>query len=294
MKAAVIQMISGPEVAPNLATADRLLARAATEGARLAVLPEYFPFIGATDAARLAAREPEGRGPIQDFLADAARRHGLWLIAGSIPLEARDPGKLRNTTLVYDEQGRQQARYDKIHLFGFKKGTEYYDESATIEAGDTPVTVDTPLGRAGLSICYDLRFPELYRSFGPVDFITVPAAFTDTTGRAHWELLLRARAVENQCYVLASAQGGRHPNGRVTHGNSMIIDPWGEILGRLDKGEGVVTAEIDPARIAEVREQLPALKHRTLSPTSGSRPWTISTPSNPWASACPPRPICSA
>lgn len=264
MKAAVIQMISGPDVTPNLATAERLIAQAAAEGARLAVLPEYFPLIGASDADRLGAREAEGSGPIQTFLAEAACRHKLWLIAGSIPLQAEDPGKLRNTTLVYDDTGKQRARYDKIHLFGFKKGAEFYDESATIEAGSKPVTVETPLGRIGLSICYDLRFPELYRSFGPVDLIAVPAAFTDTTGRAHWEMLLRARAVENQCYVLASAQGGRHPNGRMTHGNSMIIDPWGEILGRLDKGEGVVTAEIDPARIAEVREQLPALKHRTL------------------------------
>ena len=264
MKAAVIQMISGPAVAPNLATAERLLAAAAADGARLAVLPEYFPLIGASDAERLAAREAEGAGPIQAFLADAARRHGLWLVAGSIPLHAEVPDKLRNTTLVYDDQGRQQARYDKIHLFGFKKGEEYYDESATIEAGRLPVAVDSPLGRIGLSICYDLRFPELYRALGAVDLIVVPAAFTDTTGRAHWEILLRARAVENQCYVLASAQGGRHPNGRMTHGNSMIIDPWGEILGRLDKGEGVVSAEIDPLRIAEVRLQLPALRHRVL------------------------------
>jgi len=267
MKVAVIQMISTPEVAPNLATAARLLDEAASAGAQLAVLPEYFPLIGASDVDRLAAREAEGSGPIQTFLADTARRLGLWLVAGSIPLEAQDPAKLRNSTLVFDDQGKQVGRYDKIHLFGFRKGDEYYDESATIEAGDRPLALDTPFGHLGLGICYDLRFPELFRQLGadrPLDLLALPAAFTDTTGKAHWEMLLRARAVENQCYVLASAQGGRHPTGRMTHGNSMIIDPWGEVLARLDKGEGVVTAEIDPARIAEVRTSLPALQHRKI------------------------------
>lgn len=264
MKAAVIQMISTPEVAPNLVTAGRLLEEAAAAGAQLAVLPEYFPLIGAGDADRLAAREQEGSGPIQDFLAEISQRLGLWLVAGSIPLAAQDSAKLRNSMLVYDNQGRVAARYDKIHLFGFRKGEEYYDESATIEAGDTPVAVDTPFGRLGLGICYDLRFPELFRGLGHLDLLALPAAFTETTGRAHWELLLRARAVENQCYVLASAQGGRHPTGRMTHGNSMIIDPWGEVLARMDKGEGVVTADIDPARIAEVRTSLPALQHRKI------------------------------
>jgi nitrilase len=228
------------------------------------VLPEYFPLIGASDEARLAAREVAGRGPIQDFLADAARRHGVWLVGGSIPLAADDPAKLRNSCLVFDATGRQVARYDKIHLFGFRKGEEHYDEAATIEAGDRIAAVDTPVGRVGLAICYDLRFPELFRALGPVDLIVLPAAFTETTGRAHWEMLIRARAVENQCYVAASAQGGRHPNGRLTHGNSMIVDPWGDVLARMDKGEGVVAAELDPARIAEVRASLPALGHRKL------------------------------
>jgi nitrilase len=264
MKVAALQMISGPDVAPNLVTAARLIGAAAAAGARLVALPEYFPLIGASDEARLAAREQPGGGPLQDFLAGMAQRHGIWLVGGSIPLAGRDPRKLLNSCLVFDDQGRQVARYDKIHLFGFTKGAEHYDEAATIEPGETVVAVDTPVGRVGLAICYDLRFPELFRALGPIDLLVLPAAFTDTTGRAHWEMLLRARAVENQCYVLAAAQGGQHPTGRMTHGNSMIIDPWGDIVARMDKGEGVVAAELDPTRIAEVRSSLPALKHRKL------------------------------
>jgi len=265
MRIAAVQMVSGPEVAPNLATAGRLVARAAAEGARLVVLPEYFPLIGADDAARLAAREEDGCGPIQDFLAEAAARHGLWLVGGSIPLVARDPAKLRNSCLVFDDAGRRVARYDKIHLFGFNKGDESYDEAATIEAGDAPVAFDSPFGRIGIGICYDLRFPELFRALGTVDLLVVPAAFTETTGRAHWELLLRARAVENQCYLLAAAQGGVHPTGRRTFGDSMLVDPWGEVLARLPKGEGVVAGELEAGRIAEIRGTLPALQHRKLT-----------------------------
>ena len=264
MKIAAAQMISGPDVAPNLATAARLIAEAAAAGAQLVALPEYFPLIGASDADRLAAREADGTGPIQDFLAGAAREHGLWLVGGSIPLLAKDPARLRNACLVFDPQGRRVARYDKIHLFGFSKGEESYDEAATIERGDQVVAFDSPPGRIGIAICYDLRFPELFRAMGAVDLLVLPAAFTETTGRAHWELLLRARAVENQCYVLAAAQGGRHPNGRLTHGNSMVIDPWGEVLARLEKGEGVVLAELDPRRLVDIRTSLPALKHRIL------------------------------
>jgi nitrilase len=268
MKIAAVQMISGPDVAPNLATAARLIADAAAAGAQLVALPEYFPLIGATDADRLAAREVDGNGPIQDFLALTARQHGLWLIGGSIPLMADNPAKLRNSCLVFDPQGKRVARYDKIHLFGFKKGEEAYDEAATIERGDQVVAFDSPFGRIGIAICYDLRFPELFRSMAqlpnPVDLLVLPAAFTETTGRAHWELLLRARAVENQCYVLAAAQGGQHPNGRMTHGNSMVIDPWGEVLARMDKGEGVVLAELDRQRLVDTRSSLPALKHRIL------------------------------
>jgi nitrilase len=257
-------MISGPDVLPNLATAGRLIAEAAAAGAQLVALPEYFPLIGASDVDRLAARESEGSGPIQDFLAAAAREHGIWLVGGSIPLLAEDPAKLRNSSLVFDPQGKRIARYDKIHLFGFRKGSESYDEAATIERGNQVVAFDTPLGRVGLAICYDLRFPELFRAMGPLDLLVLPAAFTETTGRAHWEMLLRARAVENQCYLLASAQGGLHPTGRMTHGNSMIVDPWGEVLARIDKGEGVVVAEFDPQHISDTRASLPALKHRIL------------------------------
>ena len=262
---AAIQMISDPEVAPNLVTAERLIAEAAAAGAQMVVLPEYFPIIGGSDADRLAVRETEGKGPIQDFLADAAARHGLWLVGGSMPLRADDPDKLRNSCLVFDPTGERVTRYDKIHLFGFRKGDESYDEAATIEAGAAdPVAFDAPCGRVGLGICYDLRFPELFRRLGALDLIILPAAFTETTGRAHWEILLRARAIENQCYLLASAQGGLHPGGRMTHGNSMIIDPWGEVLARLDKGEGVVIADLDPARLDEIRTSLPALRHRRL------------------------------
>ena len=262
LRLAALQMISGPDVAANLAMAERLVDEAVAQGAQLVALPEYFPIIGAADAERVAAREAFGRGPVQDWLAATAQRHGLWIVAGSIPLAASVPDKMRNSSLLFNPAGECVARYDKMHLFGFRKGSETYDEAAFIEAGDTPVAVDTPFGRIALSICYDLRFPELYRSLGPVDLILMPAAFTETTGRAHWEILLRARAIENQCYLLAVGQGGRHPNGRMTHGNSMIIDPWGDILDRKLKGPGVVIADLDHARLAEVRASLPALAHR--------------------------------
>ena len=261
---AAVQMVSGPRVAENLETAGRLVADAVAQGARLVVLPEYFPIIGAADADRVRAREAFGDGPIQAWLAETARRHGIWLFAGSIPLAASTPDKMRNSSLVFNPAGACVERYDKVHLFGFSKGEETYDEASFIEAGDQLVAVDTPFGRVALSICYDLRFPELYRALAPVDLILVPAAFTETTGRAHWEILLRARAIENQCYLLAVGQGGTHENGRQTHGNSMIIDPWGDILDRKAKGPGVVIADLDHQRIAEIRESLPALAHRKL------------------------------
>ncbi|MEI7612295.1 MAG: carbon-nitrogen hydrolase family protein [Betaproteobacteria bacterium] len=263
-RVAAVQMLSSPRVAENLQTASELIAEAVAQGADLVALPEYFPIMGLRESDKVSVREADGVGPIQDFLAATARQHGIWLIGGSLPLEASTPDKMLNSSLVYNPQGERVARYDKIHLFGFQKGKERYNESATIEAGNQPVAFDTPFGRVGVTICYDIRFPELYRALGEVDLMVIPAAFTETTGRAHWEILLRARAIENQCYVLAVAQGGKHENGRETHGNSMLIDPWGEILARKDKGAGVVIGDIDHARIADVRASLPALKHRVM------------------------------
>lgn len=268
VRVAAVQMISTPRLEDNLRTAASLVAEAVAQGAELVALPEYFPIMGMNEGDKVKLREEDalmGRGgPIQAFLAETARRHGIWLVGGSIPLVATEPHKVLNSSVVYNPAGERVARYDKIHLFGFQKGEERYNESATIEAGRLPVAFDTPFGRVGLSICYDLRFPELYRALGVVDLLVIPAAFTDTTGRAHWEILLRARAVENQCFVLAVAQGGRHENGRETHGNSMLIDPWGDIVDRKQKGPGIVIGTLDHARIAEVRASLPALKHRVM------------------------------
>ena len=264
VRVAAVQMVSTPRVEGNLQTAATLVAEAVAQGADLVALPEYFPIMGLSDGDKVKVREADGCGPIQDFLADTARRHGIWLVGGSLPLIASEKDKVLNSCLVYNPQGERVARYDKIHLFGFRKGAERYNESATIEAGSQPVAFSTPFARVGLSICYDIRFPELYRALGVTDLLVIPAAFTETTGRAHWEILLRARAIENQCYVLAVAQGGKHENGRETHGNSLLIDPWGDILGRKAKGQGIVIGELDHARIAEVRTSLPALKHRVM------------------------------
>jgi deaminated glutathione amidase len=272
MKVAAIQMVSTPRVADNLARAAALVAEAARGGAELAVLPEYFCLMGQNDTDKLAVAEPEGSGPIQTALAAMAREHGVWLVGGTLPLAiAGDARHATNTLLVLAPDGRRAARYDKIHLFRYHDGERQYDEAATLVPGQDPVAVElhdragTPW-RAGLSVCYDLRFPELYRRLmtPPCDLIVVPAAFTHTTGQAHWELLLRARAVENQCYVLASAQGGRHENGRRTWGRSMLIDPWGTVLAQHEEGEGVVIAELSKAALARVRQQLPALQHRVM------------------------------
>jgi nitrilase len=257
-------MVSGPDVAANLATARRLLEQAAAQGARLAALPEYFCLIGQHDRDKLAIAERLGEGPMQAMLASAARELGLYVVGGTLPLKAETPDRVRNSTLVFDPQGQRIARYDKIHLFAFDNGRESYDEGRVLEAGSEPASFEVDGLRVGLSVCYDLRFPELFRRYAPVDLLLVPAAFTHTTGQAHWELLLRARAVENQCYVLAPAQGGTHPNGRRTFGHTELIDPWGQVLAVQAEGEGVVIGEVDPARIAQVREQLPALKHRKL------------------------------
>lgn len=261
---AAIQMVSAATVQANLDSAERLIAQAAAGGARLVVLPEYFCLLGRRDTDKVAIREADGDGPLQAFLSAQAARHGIWLIGGTVPLACDRPSRVRNACLVYDPQGRRRARYDKVHLFGLSRGDENFDESATIEAGSTPVVVDAGDWRVGLSVCYDLRFPELYRRLLPVDLIVVPSAFTYTTGSAHWELLLRARAIENQCYVLAPAQGGRHENGRRTWGHTMLVDPWGEILAVQAEGEGVVVGTLDRGRLAEVRRSLPALKHRVM------------------------------
>ena len=264
MKIAAVQMVSTSSVAHNLEAARRLLARAARAGAQLAVLPEYFCLMGRHDRDKLAIAETPGEGPIQAMLAEAAREHGLWLIGGTLPMRSADPNRVFNSNCVYAPDGSLAARYDKIHLFRYDNGRERYDEGNAICAGGDAATVQAGALRVGLSVCYDLRFPELYRELmrPPCELLSVPAAFTHTTGLAHWELLLRARAVENQCYVIAAAQGGTHDNGRRTFGHSMVVDPWGKVVAVLPEGEGVVLADVDSAQIASVRMQLPALEHR--------------------------------
>jgi predicted amidohydrolase len=269
-RVAALQMVSTPERERNLDEAGRLIAQAASDGAQLVLLPEYFCFMGFRETDKLTVRETYGDGPIQRFLADAARRHGIWVIGGTLPLAVTKPEpdeeRVLNTTLVFDPEGSEAARSDKIHLFNFEKGSESFDEARTIRPGGDVRTFEAPFGRVGLSVCYDLRFPELYRRMGDVALVVVPSAFTYTTGRAHWETLLRARAVENQCYVLAAAQGGTHENGRRTWGHSMLIDPWGEIVAeRTADGPGVVAGDIDRRRIEEVRRSLPAWRHRVLA-----------------------------
>lgn len=264
-RVAAVQMVSAPQVAANLREAERLIGLAVEKGAQLVALPEYFPIIGMDERDKVKVREEEGSGPIQAFLADTARRHKVWIVGGSVPLVASTSDKVRNSCLVYDETGRRVARYDKIHLFWFEMGSESYSEPRTIEAGKEVVAFDSPFGRIGLSICYDLRFPELYRTMKDVDLILVPSAFTATTGKAHWETLIRARAIENLAYVLAPAQGGHHPNGRETNGDSMLVDPWGVVIDRLPRGPGVVVGDMDPDKLARVRASLPALAHRTLA-----------------------------
>lgn len=269
MKVAALQTVSGTTVSGNLEAAARLLAAAAAAGAELAVLPEYFCLMGESDTDKLQVREDFGRGRVQDFLAQQARGLGLWIVGGTLPLAAGDAAHVRNTSLAYSPQGECVARYDKIHLFRFDNGGEQYDESRVIEPGValqafTLPSRDGHAWRVGLSVCYDLRFPELYRGLG-ADLLLVPSAFTHTTGQAHWEVLLRARAVENLAYVAAPAQGGRHGNGRRTWGHSMLVDPWGLVLAqREEEGEGVVVAELSIERLARVRQQLPALGHRVL------------------------------
>ena len=264
MKVAAIQMVSTPGRDENLAAAARLIDEAAAAGARLVSLPEYFCQFGWKETDKFQIAEDAGHGPIQELLAAKARQHGIWLAGGSLPLKTPDPAKVTNTALLFNPQGEVVARYDKLHLFSFQDGERSLDESRTMVAGRQCVAADTGVGRVGMSICYDLRFPELYRALGELDLILVPSAFTETTGRAHWELLLRARAVENQCYVLAAAQGGTHANGRRTFGHTLLVDPWGEVVASLPLGEGVVIGELDMQRLQSVRRMVPALRHRRL------------------------------
>jgi predicted amidohydrolase len=271
MKVAVIQMTSGPEVSANLEQARELLEEAAARGARLAALPENFSFMGLKDADKRAVAEADGEGSAQDFLADISRRLKLWIVGGTVPLRAggAGDGRVAAASLVYDPDGRRAARYDKIHLFDvdIPGRIEAYRESRHVAPGAAAAVVDTPAGRLGLSVCYDVRFPELYRhlSAAGAQLLVVPSAFTAPTGRAHWETLLRARAIENLCYVLAPAQSGFHPGGRETYGDSMIVDYWGRILQRVPRGRGCAVAEVDLSRQAGVRESFPALAHRAFA-----------------------------
>ncbi|OQW87817.1 MAG: acyltransferase [Rhodoferax ferrireducens] len=280
MKVAVIQMVSGTQVPANLQQARELLHKAAQAGAELAVLPEYFCLMGRRDADKLAIAEPFGQGPLQQFLADTAREEGLWLVGGTLPLASEAAGatddsglprRVCNSSLVFSPQGDCVARYDKIHLFRFDNGVESYDESTVLVAGTQPTTFDLDSRdgqrwRIGLSVCYDLRFAELYRAYADVGahLLLVPSAFTHTTGQAHWEVLLRARAIENLAFVAAAAQGGQHDNARQTWGQAMLIEPWGQILAQRAQGAGVVLAELDFALLTACRSRLPALEHRVL------------------------------
>ena len=252
---AAIQMVSGPELGPNLAAAERLVAAAAAAGAQLAALPENFYLIGRRETDKVALRESDGSGPVQNFLAEVSRKNKIWIVGGTAPIATEDDQRIRGACLVYDDSGKRVARYDKMHLFRFENEAERYDEARTLQAGTRPVAAASPFGRLALSVCYDVRFPELYRGLGEFDVMFVPSAFTVPTGAAHWETLLRARAIENKAYVVAPAQGGTHAGGRRTWGHSMIVDPWGEILASRDEGEGVVLAEIDHERLKEVRRR---------------------------------------
>jgi deaminated glutathione amidase len=278
MKVAAIQMTSGPDVTANLEQARGLLEDAAARGAGLAALPENFPFMGLRDADKRAVGETEGSGPIQDFLASTALRLRMTIIGGTVPLRAGTDGRVAAASLVYGPDGERIGRYDKIHLFDVdipggagveSGGSGRYRESAHVAPGSGAVVVDTPAGKLGLSVCYDVRFPELYRSLSAsgAQILSIPSAFTSPTGRAHWETLLRARAIENLCYVVAPAQSGFHPSGRETYGDTMIVDHWGRVLQRLPRGRGSVLADIDLGAQAEVRRNFPALQHRVFAAT---------------------------
>ncbi len=265
---AAVQMVSTPDVTENLRAASHLIRQAAEADAQLVLLPEYFCLMGLKDHDKITIREKYGAGLIQDQLAKLAQELKIYIVAGTIPLETEQVAKVYNSTLVFDPVGKNFARYDKIHLFSFQTVDEHYDEANTLIAGISPGLLEINHNgvswKMGLSICYDLRFPELYRALGEVDCHLVPAAFTYTTGKDHWEILLRARAIENQCYVLASAQGGIHINRRRTWGNSMFIDPWGDIEQCLVAGEGIILGTLSKNKLDAVRSKLPALLHRKL------------------------------
>lgn len=262
-RCAAIQMASSPEVTANLLVAEKLIAEAAKAGAKLIALPENFALMGNHELDKIKAREEDGSGPIQDFLATAAKKYQAWIIGGTLPIVGNDGRRVRAACLIYNDQGVRVARYDKIHLFDVNvpDSNEVYRESDSIEPGAEPVVINTPFGKLGVAVCYDLRFPELFRQMS-MDILVIPAAFTAETGAAHWEILLRARAVENLCYVIAPNQGGFHINGRKTFGHSMIIDPWGSVLDCYKTGAGFVVADIDGERLKKVRASFPVLQHR--------------------------------
>jgi nitrilase len=262
-------MASGPNVNANLLETERLIKRAAEAGAELVVLPENFALMGMNEHDKLKIREADGSGHLQDFLAEQALRNGVWLVGGTIPLSAHVPQKVTAASLLYDARGQRVARYDKVHLFDvlITENDERYNESETIEPGNQTVVVDTPFGKLGMAVCYDLRFPGLFRNLVEqgAELISIPSAFTAITGKAHWEVLVRARAIENQCYVVAAAQGGYHANGRETFGDSMVVDPWGVVLDRLPRGSGVVVSDISIERLRDIRRSFPVLEHRKIS-----------------------------
>lgn len=268
-KIAAIQMASGTNVSANLIEVSRQIESAVRDGANLVVLPESFALMGMNDAEQVEIAEEQGCGQIQDFLSNQAKKNKVWIIAGTVPIKSVNKNKIYAACFVYNDSGEQVSRYDKIHLFDafIEASSETYIESETIDAGENIVVVDTPFGRIGLAICYDLRFPELFRQLvlQGAEIIVVPAAFTASTGKAHWDVLLRARALENLCYVVASAQGGYHVNGRETYGNSMIVDPWGTVLDCLPNGSGYVISDIDIDNIKKIRDSFPVLKHRKIS-----------------------------
>ncbi len=265
LQVAAIQMISGPKVEENLLRAEELVIKAGNENAKLVILPEFFIKItNPDDKSRLEMAEALANGPIQEKLSQIARDNKIYLLAGTLLIKDQNTNKYYNTSIVYAPDGSMLAHYEKIHLFKFDDGTHSYDEEATFSAGNKVVCCDIEGFKLGLSICYDLRFPELYRQMGIVDAIVLPSAFTYVTGEAHWEVLSRARAIENQCYFIAVNQGGEHLSGRKTYGHTMIVDPWGKKISGCELGEHIVYAELDKTKINEVRTKLPALWHRRV------------------------------